>query len=183
MVFRWRMILLPGALIAAMAPACDEGEALPALHVTSPAFGDGEPIPLRHTCDGEGISPPLWIDDLPEKAVSLAVICEDRDGPDGDVVHWVLWGVPAASPQIVEGVPRTAEPGLGLLQGTAADGEPGYFPPCPPDDDGEHRYDFQVWALDAVIDPAPGATAAQLRSAMDGHVAAKGALRGTFERE
>jgi Raf kinase inhibitor-like YbhB/YbcL family protein len=182
-MFFGRLRIFVPIVVLAAASACGDGEDLPALTVTSPAFGEGEPIPVRHTCDGEGISPPLWIGDLPEEAVSLAVICEDRDGPEGDVVHWVLWGVPAASPQIAAGVPREAEPGLGLLQGTAADGEPGYFPPCPPDDDGEHRYDFQVYALDAAVDQAPGATAAQLRAAMDGHVAAKGTLRGTFGRE
>jgi Raf kinase inhibitor-like YbhB/YbcL family protein len=181
MISRFSGALLPAVLLAAA--ACDGGEDLPSLRVTSPAFGDGEPIPERHTCDGEGISPPLWIDDLPAEAVSLAVICEDRDGPEGDVVHWVLWGVPAGSPQVVEGVPREAEPGLGLLQGTAADGEPGYFPPCPPEEDGEHRYDFQVWALDSAVSPGAGATAAQLRAAMDGHVVARGTLRGTFRRD
>ncbi|HUT77278.1 MAG TPA: YbhB/YbcL family Raf kinase inhibitor-like protein [Polyangia bacterium] len=184
MLFRCSSGFLLAALVAAMAaPGCDDGEDLPELSVTSPAFGDGEPIPLRHTCDGDGISPPLWIDDLPEKAATLAVICEDRDGPEGDVVHWVLWGIPADGPGIVEGVPRAAEPGQGLSQGTAADGEPGYFPPCPPEDDGEHRYDFQVYALDASIGLASGATAAQLCSAMDGHVVAQGSLGGTLERE
>jgi hypothetical protein len=182
MASRCIAVLLLAALIA-MAPACDEGQDVPALRVTSPAFGDGEPIPLRHTCDGDGISPPLWVDDLPDGAVALAVICEDRDGPEGDVVHWVLWGVPASAPWIVEGAPRQEDPGQGLFQGTAADGEPGYFPPCPPEDDGEHRYDFRVYALDSAIDLDPGANAAQLRAAMDGHVVAKGTLRGTFRRD
>ncbi len=179
MSFRCTGTLLLAGLAATMA-ACGEGEELPGLSVTSPAFGDGEPIPQRHTCDGDGISPPLWIDDLPEDAVSLALVCEDRDGPEGDVVHWVLWGVPAATPRIIEDVPRDGEPGLGLLQGTAADGEPGYFPPCPPSEDDEHRYDFQVYSLDTEVALAPGATATELRSAMDGHILAKGTLRGTF---
>lgn len=56
-------ILVAGAaaLLLALA-ACAAPEVTPvaeSLTVTSTAFTDGGPIPARHTCDAEDLSPPL----------------------------------------------------------------------------------------------------------------------------
>ena len=37
-----------------------------AFRITSPAFADGADIPLRHTCDGDNLSPRLTWTDVPE---------------------------------------------------------------------------------------------------------------------
>jgi phosphatidylethanolamine-binding protein (PEBP) family uncharacterized protein len=57
-----------------------------------------------------------------------------------------------------------------------------YLPPDPPPGHGEHRYVFQLFALDHALElgDAPGRTA--LLDAMEGHVIAKGLLIGTYER-
>ena len=46
----------------------NEGEAT--ITLTSPAFGEGEKIPAKYTCDGEDISPPLAWDEPPEGSSS-----------------------------------------------------------------------------------------------------------------
>ena len=58
-------------------------------------------------------------------------------------------------------------------------GNRGYAGPCPPS--GRHRYRFQVFALDTRI-PQP-ASRAELLSAIEVHVLAKGELVGTYQKQ
>jgi phosphatidylethanolamine-binding protein (PEBP) family uncharacterized protein len=55
--------------------------------VSSPAFQEGGPIPRAHPCDGEDVSPPLRWQGVPERARSLALICEDANAPRGSLIH------------------------------------------------------------------------------------------------
>src|SRR3546814_7454844 len=59
----------------------------------------------------------------------------------------------------------------------------GWLPPDPPTGHGEHRYAFQLFALDDDT-PDPGETPrrAALVKAMRGHVLAAGLLIGTYSR-
>ncbi len=41
----------------------------------SPAFKDGENIPVKYTCDGENISQEIFWKDTPEDVKSFALIC------------------------------------------------------------------------------------------------------------
>ncbi len=65
-------LLALAASIAACAggqPSTSEETAVDApdvITVTSPAFRDGESIPARFTCDGEGGSPPLTWENVPD---------------------------------------------------------------------------------------------------------------------
>ena len=43
------------------------------LALTTPAFRDGEPIPVRHTCDGEDLSPPLGWTGVPVETRTFAL--------------------------------------------------------------------------------------------------------------
>ncbi len=47
----------------------------------SSAFADGGEIPVEHTCDGEGVSPPLSWSHVPGRAASLVLLVEDPDAP------------------------------------------------------------------------------------------------------
>jgi phosphatidylethanolamine-binding protein (PEBP) family uncharacterized protein len=53
--------------------------------VSSPAFGDGDEIPQRFTCDGADVSPPLRFAGIPEGSAELALLVEDPDAPGGHV--------------------------------------------------------------------------------------------------
>lgn len=71
-----------------------EGERLPGgITVTSTAFGPGEPIPERFSCEGENVPPPLQWDGLPPGTAEVALVIEDPDAPDGTFVHWLVLGV------------------------------------------------------------------------------------------
>ncbi|HXD76913.1 MAG TPA: YbhB/YbcL family Raf kinase inhibitor-like protein [Puia sp.] len=142
------------------------------LVISSPVFVEGGAIPTQYTADGEGVNPPLVIDDVPDGTLTMALIMEDPDAPRGTVTHWVLWDInPAGS--ISEG----SEPGLCGLNTT---GKTGYLPPNPPS--GSHRYYFHVYALDGSLSLRPGSSREELEKAIDGHVLASGTMMGRYEK-
>lgn len=151
------------------------------LTIASSAFEADATIPVRHTCDGADLSPPLRWEGVPEGAQSLALIADDPDAPVGTWVHWVLYGLDPRTDHLSEGIePREILPD-GSRQGTNDFRRIGYGGPCPPPG-GAHRYFFKLYALDAPLSLAPGARKAELLDAMEGHVLARGALMGRYAR-
>lgn len=145
--------------------------------LTSEAFGDGEPIPRMHTCDGSDVSPPLRWSGVPSEAVELALVVEDPDAPSGTVVHWVLWGMALDLSELAEGrLPDSAR------QGVNGHGGRGWRGPCPPPGHGTHRYFFTLYALGERLQLEEGATADQFRGAIEGSILAQGQLMGTYSR-
>jgi hypothetical protein len=53
----------------------------------SSAFDHLQAIPIRYTCDGEDLSPPLRWANVPDEARSLALIVDDPDAPGGVFTH------------------------------------------------------------------------------------------------
>jgi hypothetical protein len=156
------------------------------LALSSPAFADGARLPVRFTADGDGVSPPLTWGTPPPGAAMLALLVEDADVPARQpLVHAVVWGLPADSGRLTEGA--IAADG----NGWAAHGDvgrnsflrEGWLPPDPPTGHGEHRYAFQLFALDGGAGD-PGATPGRgaIVGAMAGHVLAAGLLVGTYSR-
>jgi hypothetical protein len=151
------------------------------MQLTSKAFDTGKEIPLKYSCDGADISPPLTIEDVPDGAQTLALICEDPDAPVGVFDHWIIFNIPPQAPQLAEGIPTEAEHSSGFRQGTNDFGRVGYGGPCPPD--GEHRYFFRLYALDTELDLPAGSTSKKdLQAAMEGHILAETELMGTYKR-
>jgi Raf kinase inhibitor-like YbhB/YbcL family protein len=148
--------------------------------IESDAFGDGDPIPRRFSCDGDDVSPPLSWTAPPAESASLALIVDDPDAPAGTWVHWVLWGIPADSGGLPEAIPASARLEDGTTSGKNSWGRLGYGGPCPPR--GTHRYFFKLYALDASPDIEPGATKERLLAAMKGHILAEARLMGTYTR-
>jgi Raf kinase inhibitor-like YbhB/YbcL family protein len=146
--------------------------------LTSSAFDDGQPIPRDHTGDGADESPPLsWVN-TPQGTVELALICEDPDAPNGDFVHWVVYGMPAGITALKRGV-SPQEPGF--TQGRNDFGRVGYRGPAPPP--GKvHHYHFRLMALDQATGLGPNADKRALRDAVRGHILAEAKLTGTYQR-
>ena len=71
-----------------------QGKETDTMRLRSPAFGDGERIPAKHTADGADVSPPLSWPEAPEGAKAFVLICDDPDAPVGNWVHWVLYDLP-----------------------------------------------------------------------------------------
>ena len=64
------------------------------MKITSPAFNNGEPIPVKYTCDGPNISPPLKFSDIPKGTQSMVLMVEDPDAPAKPWVHWLVFNIP-----------------------------------------------------------------------------------------
>ncbi len=140
----------------------------------SPAFGEGEAIPRKFTCDGADVNPPLVIRGVPKEAKSLALIVDDPDAPRGLWVHWLVWNIDPG----IEAIEENSVP-AGAALGTNDFDKTVYGGPCP---SGKHRYFFRLYALDGMLDLAPGAEKTDLEKALEGHVLARGELRGTYTR-
>lgn len=153
------------------------------MKLSSPAFEKSEQIPSRYTCDGERfLSPPLSITDVPEGAVSLALIVDDPDvpkeiRPDGNFTHWIIFNI---SPRISD-IPEGADIGT---RGSNTRGEPRYTGPCPPSEyePTTHRYFFRLFALNTMLKLEEGSTKEELEIAMKGHIVAASELMGVYTR-
>ena len=148
------------------------------LTITSPAFKNNAPIPMKYTCEGQSVNPALVFGGVPPAAKSLALIVEDPDVPkdlmpSGVFDHWLLWDLPAATKGLGEGE-RKAEG----LNGT---GTAGYVGPCPPD--RSHRYFFKLYALDTMLTGKKIADKADLLAAMKGHIVEQSELIGTYDKQ
>lgn len=157
----------------------------PNISLTSTSFKDKAPIPLKHADYGQKISPPLAWSKGPEGAKSYAIVMDDPDAKPKLVNHWGIYNIPASLTALPEGVP--GDPSLvapkGAAQTATTRGTPGYFGPRPPAGDPPHRYHFQIFALDTVLELPPNATADDLIKAMTGHVVGAGLLTGLFGRD
>lgn len=146
--------------------------------LTSPDFGDGEPIPEPYGYKNRNENPALEIDGVPAETESLALIVDDPDArePAGKIWdHWVVWNI---SPE-TRTIPADWDPAIaGATEGKNDFGAPGYGGPNPPD--REHTYRFELYALDTELDVPEPADADDLRAAMDGHVLEKTTLHGTY---
>ncbi len=151
------------------------------MRISSTVFEEGGMIPARYTCDGADISPPLSWSGIPEETRSLALISDDPDAPAGVWVHWVVYNIPSASTGLPERVPKEKTLTDGSLQGSNDFRRIGYGGPCPPS--GTHRYFFKLYALDQRLDLAPGASKAQLLTAMEGHILGEVQLMGKYQRQ
>ncbi|MBI2589961.1 YbhB/YbcL family Raf kinase inhibitor-like protein [Candidatus Berkelbacteria bacterium] len=149
------------------------------MQIKSSAFENNGSIPRQYTCQGESLSPPLTINDVPVEVKSLALIMEDPDvprsiRPDGMWDHWVIWNVDPKTVEILEGI----EP-KGVYGQTTSNTQK-YVGPCPPD--REHRYFFKLYALDAKLTLTPGSSKRQLVSAMQGHILTTATLIGRYKK-
>jgi Raf kinase inhibitor-like YbhB/YbcL family protein len=143
--------------------------------LTSEAFASGQPIPQKHTCEGEDVSPPLAWSGIPEGTASLALVVDDPDAPSGTFTHWMAWGIDPAAGALGEG---EAPP----VEGPNDFGSMGWRGPCPPPGHGPHRYFFRLHALEAELDLAAGAEKSVVERALVGRAPAVAELVGTYER-
>ena len=144
------------------------------LSVTSPAFENNKPIPMKYTCDGANVNPPLAIEGLPEETQSLVLIVDDPDAPTDTFNHWVVWTIPPTFGRIEENtVPGT--------EGLSTSRKQAYGGPCPPYGT-LHRYFFKVYALDTWLDLKSNSTKRDVEKAIEGQVLAEGELMGVYSR-
>ncbi|HET9949011.1 MAG TPA: YbhB/YbcL family Raf kinase inhibitor-like protein [Longimicrobiales bacterium] len=186
---RWRTWLLAAALAGLLAGEADAqqrggggGFRLPPLLMETDAFPDGGVVPLRYTSAGENVQPGFRFSNAPEESVSYAIIFHDMDvaigGGTGDVLHWIVWNIPASA----GGIPEGSLPD-GAVQGPNLRGQNAYMGPGAPAGPRYHHYVFELYALDSMLDLPPTAGRDELLAAMEGKVVAKAAYVGRFRRE
>lgn len=152
------------------------------LTVTTNAFPSGDPIPQKYTCQGEDISPPFALHNVPESAASLVLLVDDPDAPNKTFTHWVLFNLSPETTVLSEGLDVDEHLGDDVpLEGVNDFGGAGYGGPCPPPGT-RHHYHFRFYALDTRLELESGATRKQVTQAMDGHVLDETDYIGTFER-
>ncbi len=154
-----------------------EAEAPETIEVTSVAFEDGATLPVRFTCDGEDVSPPLSWSNVPADTEEIVILVEDPDAPRGTFVHWIVAGLDVTTGGLdVGGVPA------GAVEGTNDFDEVGYGGPCPPEGDDPHRYEFVVHAVDRPTGLGDGVSAAEVREAIGERTIATGTLTAEYGR-
>jgi Raf kinase inhibitor-like YbhB/YbcL family protein len=137
-------------------------------------FVDGGPIDIRHTCDGENVSPALSWTPAPAGTLEIAITMTDLDAPE--VVHWTFAGIDPATTSLAEAFPPDAG-----VQGLAYDGELGYRGPCP-SAGSTHTYEFRVHFLAQSVELGTGSLGADLIAAIGGSAFASAAVTGTYSR-
>lgn len=160
----------------------------PAMTLTTTAFADGAPIPVKFTQAGEQVSPPLTWSNVPPGTQSFVLHMRDpdvaRNKTTEDQVHWLVWNIPGTATGMAEGQPKGPTLPDGSRQ-ISASGEV-YRGPGAAASGPQHHYTFEIYALDTKVDLPAGADAWETRTAvwkaMDGHILGKAVYVGLFRR-
>ncbi|OBG69434.1 hypothetical protein A9X03_10385 [Mycobacterium sp. E1715] len=141
------------------------------LTISSPAFGDGAPIPVQYTCKGANIAPPLtW-----SAPLGAALVVDDPDAVNGLYVHWVVTGIAPGPGSTTDG---QTPAGATTLPNSA--GQPAYKGPCPPAGTGTHHYRFTLYQLPNDYQLPGGLAGVQAAQTIGGAATAQAQLTGTF---
>jgi Raf kinase inhibitor-like YbhB/YbcL family protein len=163
--------------------------AVQVMTLTSSAWPDGGQIPAKYTQADIEVSPALSWSNVPEGAASFVLIAHDVDAAIGngsdDLLHWMLWNIPATVTGLPEGVARGSQRPDGTRQISATGTS--YRGPGAPASGPAHHYLFELFALDIMLDvPAVGASPPNTRAAvvagMAGHIRGKATYVGLFKR-
>jgi len=179
------------------------------LTVTSTAFTNNGNIPVKYTCTGQQVSPPLNIANIPTEAKSLVIIVCDPDAPTKittSVTKSHTLGTKGKKKVINTKESRTMdactadgfthwilwnvdiseashlipEDFRGDNVGQNSSGTSGYVGMCPPT--GTHHYHFMVYALDTKLNVDKKITKSGMEKVMQGHILAKGELVGLYNK-
>lgn len=143
------------------------------MQLKSSGFVNNCVIPIRYTCKGNNINPPLFINNVPKNTASLALMLHDPDSPNGTFLHWLMWDINPATTTITEATPPS-----GAIQGVNDFGQPGYGGPCP--HTGTHRYVFTLYALNTRLALPADTPSADVLAAVTEHTIATTTLTGLF---
>ncbi|MFO1185287.1 MAG: YbhB/YbcL family Raf kinase inhibitor-like protein [Bauldia sp.] len=178
----------------AQAPAAPATPPPPAMVLTSTSFPDGGQIPVKYTqagpgvAAGEGTSPALNWTNAPPGTQSFVLHVHDLEGARNkttdDVLHWLVWPIPATTTSLPEGVARGAKLADGSYQVSATG--PVFRGPGAPATGPMHHYTFEIYALDNMpaVEPAADAyeTRTKVLAAIQGHILGKAVYSGLFRR-
>ena len=151
--------------------------------VKSKCFDDNGMLPKRYTGFSEDISPELSLKDVPDNTVSLAVVMDDLDVPfQKEFTHWIIWNIPKTD-VIPEGIPAGAvlEKPINAIQGVAWGKHIYRGPKQPFFIRKEHRYVFNVYALDCMLNLKATSRKDELLDSINGHILADAKITGRYK--
>ncbi len=144
------------------------------LVITSTAFANGGVIPVKYTCDGQGVTPPLNFGAVLPGTKSYAVIVHDYDAyPTHGFTYWIIWNIDTSG-FIPENFRSSHE-------NMNAAGQYGYTPIC--SKSGDHKYHFIVYALDTRMILGKNTTKGMIESTMKNHILGRGELVGVYNKK
>ena len=147
--------------------------------LSSPEFHAGSRLPVRFTCEGADVSPPLAWSGVPAGTRSLALVCADPDAPSGTWYHWAIYGL---APEIA-GLAAGQHAGHSFHEAVNDFGRPGYGGACPPHGHGLHHYRFRLYALGVEhLDLAARPRCRDVEHAAETHALARADLVATYSR-
>jgi hypothetical protein len=181
------MILILSFALAALTLASNShAQGKPGLTLTTTAFEDGGIIPDKYTeaAKGAAVSPKLAWTNVPDGTVTFALLEHDPDTSVNrtttEILHWMMFNIPATTRELPEGVPAQAQLPSGAIQGRNYLKRVGYAGMGAPAPGPNHHYTFEIFALDTKLDLNANSTQTELLKAMDGHIIAKAVLVGRF---
>lgn len=147
------------------------------MKLTSPVFTNMSQIPEPYGFTGKNQNPPLIINDVPEGTASLVLLMHDPDARKKDFLHWAVWNIHSNTATIAEGaIPQGAIIGMNDMKKT------NYIRPMPPKGTGMHRYIFELYALDRMLDLAATAPRATIEAAIQTYIITSAKLAGLYSR-
>jgi Raf kinase inhibitor-like YbhB/YbcL family protein len=141
------------------------------------AWTDGGEIPA--TFKGAVASPALSWTGAPMGTQAFAILFHDLDVFSGtsDITHWIIWDIPATATSLPGGLKAGDTPD-GARQGRAINGQNAYFGPQPPGGHPPHHYLLEIYALNAKLGLASGASRDEFQAALAGKIIGRGAYYG-----
>ena len=160
-------------LILIIAATIEGGAFTPEMSISSTAFTDGGEMPVKYSCKGEGISPPISIRNIPEHTKSIVLYVFDQDVQKGGFVHWVVYNIDPKLTDLPEGkIPTGSVEGLNEAKNTT------YVPVCP--SAGKHRYLFTAYAVSSTYHFLRTPDIDHLKKVMMWQVLGKATMTATF---
>lgn len=153
--------------------------------MSSGSFANNDSIPVRFSClNSKAHNPEIKWTPNHKNASSFVLIMNDPDAVQvvGYVWdHWLLYNIPSTVLSIPEGKDQYGPLPLGTMKGKNSAGDTAYAGPCPPPGQ-KHTYVFRLYCVDIPnLGLQPGATSAQIRAAMKGHITDSIDFKGTFK--
>jgi phosphatidylethanolamine-binding protein (PEBP) family uncharacterized protein len=149
--------------------------ALGTIALSSPAFDPGGAMPVRYTCDGAGVSPPLAWRNVPAGTAELFLLAIDLDGGDTDAIQWAVGGLSPSS----HGIPAGRLP-RGAVAGRNSAGEARWGGICGARGKLQHVA-FLLYALDRGLGLRAGFDPAIVRGGLTDATLARGLTLATYD--
>ncbi|PYR67222.1 MAG: YbhB/YbcL family Raf kinase inhibitor-like protein [Acidobacteria bacterium] len=149
---------------------------------------------MEFTCYANGgnaqnpgtINPPFSWTNVPAGTQSFVLALNGTDNHPNKGINmemfWVVYNIPATATSIAKGLKPGDLPD-GSHQAAGQRNIQGYRAPCAPAGVGRLHYLFNLFALDTKLDLPAGATEADIKKAMDGHILGSSINVAAFEKK